>query len=97
MEEHTWEEHKFLCDAYNSQSNQPKNAKSSTELDRNSYILFTLTNGIDRKTSLHLMHINEGKRLNVKLYLVKVTEAKSSLKHDAAYCWLLPVWEKGGL
>lgn len=97
MEERTWDEHKFLCDAYNSQSNQPTNAKSSTELVRNSYILFTLTNGIDRKTSLHLMHINEGKRLNVKLYLVKVTEAKSSLKHDASYCWLLPVWQKGGL
>lgn len=85
-------EHKFLCDACNPQSNQPKNTKPDKELNRNSYILFNLTNGIGRKSSLHLVHINEGKRLNVKLYLVKVTEAKSSLKPDAFYFLLLSLW-----
>lgn len=51
-----WED---VCDVYNSHRNQPKNkGKSGTELDRNSYILFIVTNGIGRKSTLHLKHIN---------------------------------------
>lgn len=56
-----WEEH--LYDVCNSQRSQPKiKVKSGAELDRNSYILFTLTNGIGRKSSLHLKHLSEGKK-----------------------------------
>ena len=73
-----------------------KNAENSPELDRNSYIPLSLTNGTGKPSSPYFMHINERKRVNVKLYVVKVTEAKSSLKHDASYCYLLPMWQKSG-
>lgn len=49
---------------------QTKNKREEWyRLDRNSYILFSLTNGIDRKSSLHLKHINEGEKNYIKNFV----------------------------